>query len=49
MLGAVKRALDLYGEKEAWKKAVIHAMECDFSWKKSASEYIAMYHKILEG
>ena len=49
MLGAVKRALGLYSDKEAWQKVVVHAMECDFSWKKSAGEYIAMYRRILEG
>ena len=49
MLGAVKRALGLYADKEAWQKVVVHAMECDFSWKKSAGEYIAMYRRILEG
>lgn len=28
MLGAVKRALGLYADKEAWQKVVVHAMEC---------------------
>lgn len=50
MLGAVKRALHLYyGDKEGWQKAVVNGMNCDFSWKKSAGEYVAMYRKILEG
>ena len=49
MLGAVKRALQLYGDKKAWQKAVVGGMNCDFSWKKSAGEYVAMYRRILEG
>jgi len=48
MFDAVKRCLALYEDKEAWKAAVQHALECDFSWKKSAAEYIAMYKKVLE-
>ncbi len=49
MLGAVKRALQLYGDEKAWQKAVANGMKCDFSWKRSAGEYVAMYRKILEG
>lgn len=48
MLGAVKRAVELYHHEDAWHKAVVHAMKCDFSWRQSAVRYMEMYKKVLE-
>lgn len=48
MLGAIKRAEALYADPNAWKDAMVAAMECDFSWDKSAKEYIAAYERIME-
>lgn len=48
MLAAVKRAEALYADPNAWKDAMIAAMECDFSWDKSAKEYVAAYELILK-
>ena len=47
MLGAIKRALGLYKNKDLWRKAVVRAMGCDFSWEQSAKKYIEMYRKVL--
>ncbi len=47
MLDAIRRAVALYGDKKAWKAAVAHAMECDFSWASSAKKYIEMYNRVL--
>lgn len=47
MMGAVDRCGGLFGNKEAWDKAVVNAMQCDVSWAKSAEEYIDMYKKLL--
>jgi starch synthase len=47
MFDAIKRALRFYREKENWKSIVINGMSQDFSWSKSAREYIAMYEKVL--
>ena len=47
MLGSLRRAVDLYHNEAEWKKAVAHAMVCDFSWASSAKKYIEMYEKIL--
>ena len=46
-LGAIDRAAGLYYNREVWPKAVQKAMTCDFSWDRSAGEYIDMYHRIL--
>ncbi len=48
MLGAIRRSLDAYANKEYWDSLVVRAMECDFSWGKSANEYIKMYKEILK-
>lgn len=47
MLGAVKRAVDLYHDQPAWKKAVVSAIKSDFSWSVSAKEYIKVYKEVL--
>ncbi len=48
MLGAIRRGLDAYANKEYWDALVVRAMECDCSWGKSANEYIKMYKEILK-
>ncbi len=48
MLGAIRRSLDAYSNKDYWDTLVTRAMECDFSWGKSANEYIKMYKDLLK-
>ena len=48
MLDAVKRGLELYGNKRKWNALVKRAMNCDFSWNKSAEKYMEMYCQLLE-
>ena len=43
MLGAIRRAIDVYYRKDDWNVLVKRAMDSDFSWGKSANEYIRMY------
>lgn len=43
MFGAIKRAQAHYYDKPAWEAAVQRAMECDFSWRKSARAYTSLY------
>ena len=40
LFNAVRRALDLYSQKENWESLVKTVMKWDFSWKKSAKQYI---------
>lgn len=47
MLDAVKRAIGVYRSGEAWKNIVREGMKEDFSWNKSAQEYIKLYEKVL--
>ena len=48
MLGAIRRAIDVYYRKDDWNVLVKRAMDCDFSWGKSANEYIRMYKQLLK-
>lgn len=44
----VKYAIDIWkNDKSVYKKMVEEAMKTDFSWEKSAAEYIALYEKAL--
>lgn len=47
LYGALKRACGTYHDKEAWAALVNKVMNVDFSWDKSALEYLAMYNEIL--
>ncbi len=47
MLDALYRALRIYEEdKQLWQRAVYNGMSADFSWKRSALEYMALYQKL---
>ncbi|MBR2159787.1 MAG: starch synthase, partial [Clostridia bacterium] len=48
MYMAINRAIDGYKNKEKWQQTVIKAMNTDFSWSKSADEYIKIYERLLE-
>ncbi|MCX8021537.1 MAG: glycogen synthase GlgA [Syntrophorhabdaceae bacterium] len=47
MLDAVKRALNTYEDKERWANLVKRCMAEDFSWERSALEYIELYKKAV--
>jgi len=48
LLEAVERALKTYQDEKTWSKTVKNAMEKDFSWERSAKQYISLYKKILK-
>jgi hypothetical protein len=45
MLEKIKCALKTYEDKDKWRKLIKNVMESDFSWDKSAGEYIKLYGK----
>ena len=48
MLGALYRAVGVYyDDKEAWSRLVTRDMEADFSWDRSAQEYMEVYNTIV--
>ena len=47
MLGALYRAVGVYyDDKKAWDQLVTRDMEADFSWDRSAQEYVDVYRTI---
>ncbi|KAB2953318.1 glycogen synthase [Heliorestis acidaminivorans] len=48
LLDAVNRSLRLYENKQDWNKLVRHVMTLDFSWERSAKDYMAFYRRALQ-
>ncbi len=48
MLDAIRRALTLYYNSD-WNELVMRALNCDFSWGRSANAYIRLYKETLKG
>lgn len=48
LLFTIKRALELYRNKNEWDELVSKAKSSDFSWGVSAKKYMDIYNKILE-
>lgn len=46
-LAACKRAIAGYDKPRVWSRLVKQAMECDFSWSRSAKEYVSLYERAL--
>ncbi|MCB1196115.1 glycogen synthase GlgA [bacterium] len=48
LLSKIEEAVTVYKSKKDWKKLLVNAFECDFSWNASAREYSKLYLKALE-
>ena len=46
LIEAIKRAMLLYNSQDIWNKMQIDAMQKDFSWQRSAEQYLALYQNI---
>lgn len=47
MVWVIREAVDLYhNDKKAWKALMKRAMTADFSWKRSADDYLAIYSQL---
>lgn len=47
MLYTIRRALKFYKNVDIWNKIVKRCMQQDFSWDKSACEYVDVYDKLI--
>jgi starch synthase len=45
LLGALRRALDMFGNRTLWRRIQKAGMRQDFSWDASAREYVAVYER----
>lgn len=48
MLHAMRRSVEGYSDRDGWNILMKRAMKCDFSWNRSADEYIAMYKALIK-
>jgi len=46
LLSAIKRAIAVYINKKAWAQVVANGMAADFSWGRSAKEYLGLYREV---
>ena len=44
---AIRRAVDAYADRTAWRKLVREAMARQFGWDRSAEQYLAVYRRAL--
>jgi starch synthase len=47
LLASLRQALEIYSRLDLWSALIRNAMASDFSWTRSAGEYLALYRKIL--
>jgi len=46
LLDAIKRALEFYHNRKAWRTVMRRVMKLDYSWKNSARQYLQLYKEI---
>src|SRR5205085_12221527 len=47
LLHTVERALDVFTDRGEWEARVTRALKSDFSWDRSAREYVEMYRRAI--
>ncbi len=48
LLAAIKKAVSAYGNKNAWEALTKKIMGYDYSWKRSAEDYVDLYERARE-
>jgi starch synthase len=49
LLTALLRAIDYFSNNTKWRKLAKQGMEQDYSWQKSARQYISLYQQVMKG
>ena len=47
MMWAIDQALAAWSDKPAWRKLMRNGMARDFSWERSAEEYVELYRSAM--
>ena len=47
LVDCLRRARAVYGDRKRWKRLVQNGMKQDFSWERSAKEYVKVYRKAM--
>ena len=45
---ALDQALDVFGNRKAWRRLVQNGMSQDFSWQRRVGEYLKLYRDLTE-
>ncbi len=48
LLKTIKNALQVFADRKAWKKLMHNGMQEDWSWSRSAMEYMKLYKKAIK-
>jgi starch synthase len=48
LTAALRKALAVYKDEENWRSIQLRAMAQDFSWEKSAVQYLQLYRDLLQ-
>lgn len=48
LLASIKKAVRLYHDRDKWTKLIQNGMSQDWSWGRSAREYVKLYQKAIE-
>jgi starch synthase len=49
LVNAVRRAVDAFRNRHAWRELMLRGMRSDFSWQASAHHYEALYKELVAG
>jgi starch synthase len=47
LIDGLRRALAVYRDRNKWKRLIQNGMKQDFSWERSAKEYVKVYRKAM--
>jgi len=48
LVDCLRQALEVYGDRKRWRQLMRNAMQQDFSWERSAKEYVKLYRKAMK-
>jgi starch synthase len=46
LAATIRQAFEMFQDQEQWASLVLRAMECDFSWSRSALSYARLYQRL---
>jgi starch synthase len=47
LYAALRRVLETYRQERAWHQLQVNGMKRDFSWERSAAEYVTVYKRVI--
>jgi len=49
LMEAIRRATEVFGDRESWRRLQLAGMARDFSWDRSARQYLEIYRRLAAG